>query len=141
MPSPRLVVVPLGLACCSVEVAAALSGDDLPWRVVDLPGEPGAGDVHVLVVGGTVSESALPDVVAAWQRLPEPRRVVSFGACATSGGPYWDSYAVANGVDQVLPVDRYVPGCPPRPDALIDALSGLEAELAAGRSGSTGWVR
>jgi NADH-quinone oxidoreductase subunit B len=110
-----------GLACCAVEVNAALAR--LPLSDVD--GEP---RVSVLVVSGTVTDKLAPAVLALYEQLPEPRRVLSFGSCANSGGPYWDSYCVTKGVDQLVPVDLYVPGCPPRPEALLDGLRAL-AEL------------
>jgi hypothetical protein len=91
------------------------------------PGEgsaPGGGPsaVNVLVVAGTVTDKLAPLVLAAYRDLPEPRRVLSFGACSNSGGPYWDSYCVTKGADQIIPVDVYVPGCPPRPEALVHGL-------------------
>ena len=78
--------------------------------------------MNVLVVAGTVTDKLAPLVLAAYRDLPEPRRVLSFGACSNSGGPYWDSYCVTKGADQIIPVDVYVPGCPPRPEALVHGL-------------------
>ena len=83
--------------------------------------DPGAR-VNVFVVAGTVTDKLAPLVLAAYERVPEPKFVVSFGACSNSGGPYWDSYCVTKGVDQFIPVDGYVPGCPPRPEALLAGL-------------------
>lgn len=122
---PRLTMFDLGLACCAVEfVAAAVEPDafaDLGAAV------PALADANVLVVSGTVTDVSAPAVVAAYERLAEPRYVISFGACANTGGPYWDSYSVTKGIDQLLPVDVYVPGCPPRPDTLLQALRLLQA--------------
>jgi NADH-quinone oxidoreductase subunit B len=112
-----------GLACCAVEQSAAshllgaLAGAEPPGRA-----EPA---LHVLVVSGTVTDAMAPLLVTAYERLPEPRAVVSFGACAATGGPYWDSYVVTNGIDQLLAVDIYVPGCPPPPEAFIEGLRAL----------------
>jgi NADH-quinone oxidoreductase subunit B len=86
--------------------------------------------VNVFVVAGTVTDKLAPLVLAAYQQVPEPRLVLSFGACSNSGGPYWDSYCVTKGVDQFIPVDGYVPGCPPRPEAL---LAGLDLVLQRAR--------
>ncbi|RKS69229.1 NADH-quinone oxidoreductase subunit B [Motilibacter peucedani] len=127
----RLHVLDAGLACCAVEVSAAAAR-----RQVDHPGAaPFAHDperADVLLVSGTVTDKLLPSVVAAYDALPGRRLVVAFGACVASGGPYWDSYSVTKGVDQVLPVDLYVPGCPPRPEALTEGLARLERSLADG---------
>ncbi len=122
-----LTVVEVGLACCAVEVLAAASARP------DLLAPGAAADpvAHVLVVAGTVTTAQAASVRALYDALPEPRRVLSFGACANTGGPYWDSYAVVAGVDEILPVDVYVPGCPPRPAALLAGLARLE-ELLAG---------
>lgn len=123
-----LWVVDAGLACCAVECAAALR------RV----GTPGAGrdtarqQACVLIVAGTVTDKLAPLVLSAYQRMPERRYVISFGACSNSGGPYWDSYCVTKGVDQFIPVDVYVPGCPPRPEALRSGLDVLEARRGPG---------
>jgi NADH-quinone oxidoreductase subunit B len=111
----------VGLACCAVEaVAASLrAGAEHAEHAAD-----------VLVVAGTLTDKMAPAIRRLYDRLPEPRHVISFGACATCGGPYWDSYSVTKGVDQLVPVDVYVPGCPPRPEALLDGLRKL-----AGRAG------
>lgn len=119
-----LTVVDVGLACCAVEAMVASLGSQAVPGAVPLAG---AGErVDVLVVSGTVTDKLAPLVRRLHDELPGPVRVVSFGACANSGGPYWDSYCVTRGVDLVVPVDVYVPGCPPRPQALLDALAALD---------------
>ena len=126
-----LTVVNVGLACCAVEaMVASLESSSAVGTV------PYAGDdreVEVLVVSGTVTDKLAPLVRQLYEQAAQPVRVLSFGACANSGGPYWDSYCVTQGVDRVLPVDAWVPGCPPRPEALLDALEAL-----AERGSSTG---
>ena len=118
----------VGLACCAVEfLAASLGGDDGVARLGAVPVTSEPADAQVLVVSCTVTRRLAPSVRALYDRLPGPKHVVSFGACANSGGPYWDSYAVVNGVHELLPVDVWVPGCPPRPEALLDALRRLDA--------------
>ena len=114
----RLSLFDLGLACCAVEFVAATLRDDAP------PTAP-LEEANVLVISGTVTDVSAPAVLRAYERLAEPRHVISFGACSNTGGPYWDSYSVTKGVDQLVPVDVYVVGCPPRPEALLDALRKL----------------
>lgn len=119
-PRLRVAVADLGLACCAVEFAAAVArGMLVPSS--DVPPEA----VNILVVSGTVTDALLGDVMAAWESLPLPRMALSFGACSNSGGPYWDSYSVVPGIDAAIPVASYVPGCPPRPEALVEALVDL----------------
>ena len=124
-------VADLGLACCAVEfVAAVARGLLVP---VD-PGDdaPGGGDV-VLVVSGTVTDALAPSVVEARDRLGAAVRVLSFGACASTGGPYWDSYSVTKGIEQLVEVHGYVPGCPPRPEALVAAIVDLAGPVGSRR--------
>lgn len=116
-PGIRVHMQDVGLACCAVEFASAVA------RGLLVPVEDeGDGGTAVLVISGTVTDALAPEVARIWEALPEPKAAMSFGACSNSGGPYWDSYSVTNGVDTVIPVTAYVPGCPPRPEALIDAL-------------------
>ena len=116
-------VADLGLACCALEVEAAITSGLL---VPDAePADGAAGERTVLLVSGTVTLALAPAVAAALAGLDGDVTVLAFGACATSGGPYWDAPSVVPGVDQVIPVQAYVPGCPPRPEALVSALRGL----------------
>ncbi|WP_016698073.1 NADH-quinone oxidoreductase subunit B [Actinoalloteichus spitiensis] len=134
----RVTVLDLGLACCGVEVMAALHEEGAPAEPAAAdPPDPPAG--WVLVVSGTVTDVMLPAVLAAYAELPEPRYVLSVGACSNTGGPYWDSYSVTKGIDQLLPVHVAVPGCPPRPDAVLGGLRALQRMLAEDQGpGTTG---
>ena len=127
-----LHVVELGLACCGVEVREARRAADLLGALAGTDAgddQQRAADLNVLVVAGTVTTRLAPELAAAHAALPEPRAVLAFGACAATGGPYWDSYSVLPGAHEVIPVDVWVPGCPPRPQDLI---AGLE-EVLRGR--------
>ena len=126
----------LALACCAVEFVAASVTEPVFLQTAGLPAAP--VDAHVLVVSGTLTDVTAPAVLALYEQLPAPRYVVSFGACAHCGGPYWDSYSVTKGVDQLLPVDVYIPGCPPRPEALVEGLVELQRRVAASADGSGG---
>lgn len=119
-----LWVFDAGLACCAVECAAALSR-------VGGAAAPQPVHANVFIVAGTVTDKLAPLVLQAYQRVPELKWVLSFGACSNSGGPYWDSYCVTKGVDQIIPVDVYVPGCPPRPEALLHGLDVLAQQHPA----------
>lgn len=120
----RWAVATLGLACCVVETEAATLGR----RAVP---EPPVGARRVVVVAGTVTDAVAPLVARAVAAADAV--VVSFGACACAGGPYWDSPVVTKGVDELVAVDHYLPGCPPSPGALTDLLDALrrQADRAA----------
>jgi NADH-quinone oxidoreductase subunit B len=127
--SYSLSVFDLGLACCAVEfVAASQARPDL-LVAEDDSAPPDPHRTEVMVVSGTVTDAMAPAVRSLYEQMPEPRYVVSFGSCANSGGPYWDSYCVTKGVDQIVPVDVYVPGCPPRPEALVQGLAVLQRRI------------
>jgi NADH-quinone oxidoreductase subunit B len=125
-----LWVFNLGLACCAVEFVATAVGQHDIVRLGALPYAQGPEQADLMLVSGTVTDRMAPAIMRLYQRLTGPRYVISFGACSNSGGPYWDSYSVTKGVDQLIPVDVYVPGCPPRPEALLDGIRELQRKIA-----------
>jgi NADH-quinone oxidoreductase subunit B len=133
-----LWVFNFGLACCAIEfIAASMARHDF-IRLGVIPFAPGPRQADLMVVSGTVTDKMAPAVKRLYEQMPEPKYVISFGACANCGGPYWDSYAVTKGIDQVIPVDVYVPGCPPRPEALLQGIIKLQEKIAAEGKGDTG---
>lgn len=119
-----------GLACCAIEMGAALASpryDMMRIGVIPFPASPRQADL--VVISGTVTDKMVPAIVRLYEQMPDPKYVISMGACANCGGPYWDSYSVTKGIDQILPVDVYVPGCPPRPEALIQAVTMLQERI------------
>jgi NADH-quinone oxidoreductase subunit B len=131
----------LGLACCAVEMTATLDPRYDPARLGLLAGlaaspppQTAPAQSDVLIVAGTVSEKLAPWLRQLWERMPRPKWVLAVGACATCGGPF-PTYAVTQGIDRIVPVDVYVPGCPPPPEALLLGLLHLEQKIqrAGGR--------
>lgn len=114
--------VTFGLACCAIEMMAAGAAHyDLDRFGIIFRATPRQADI--MIVSGTLTKKMAPVLRRLYDQMPEPKYVIAMGNCASGGGPfYYDSYSVVRGVDLVVPVDLYIPGCPPRPEQLIDAL-------------------
>ena len=120
--------MPMGLACCAIEMmAAACSRFDLSrFGMEVMRFSPRQADV--MIVAGTVTYKMALAVKRVWDQMPEPKWCIAMGACASSGGMY-RSYAVLQGIDKLIPVDVYISGCPPRPEALIEGLMKLQRKI------------
>lgn len=118
-----------GLACCAIEmIAASMSRFDIS-RFGSEVFRPSPRQADLMIVAGTVTKKMAPQVVRLYNQMPEPKYVIAMGACAISGGPFKQGYNVLKGIDRYIPVDLHVPGCPPKPEALLNALITLQKRI------------
>ncbi len=118
-----------GLACCGIEmICAATSRFDFSRFGMEVM-RPSPRQSDLMIVSGTVTKKMIPQIVRLYNQMPEPKYVLAMGACASGGGPFKEGYSVVDGVDKFIPVDVYVPGCPPTPQALIHGLITLQKKI------------
>lgn len=130
-----------GLACCAIEmIATAASRYDFSRFGMEVM-RPSPRQSDLMLVSGTVTKKMAPTIVRLYNQMPEPKYVVAMGACASGGGPFKEGYNVVSGVDKLVPVDVYIPGCPPTPQALINGLIKLQEKIDGQHWKDTRWYK
>jgi NADH-quinone oxidoreductase subunit B len=120
-----------GLACCAIEmIATTMARFDLARFGAEIF-RPSPRQADLIIVSGTVTKKMAPQVIRLYNQMAEPKYVIAMGACAISGGPFKQGYNVLKGIDRYIPVDVHIPGCPPRPEALIHAFMMLQRKISA----------
>src|SRR5476651_2557641 len=118
-----------GLACCAIEmIATTMARYDLARLGAEVF-RPSPRQADLMIISGTVTKKMAPQVVRLYNQMPDPKYVIVMGACAISGGPFKQGYNVLKGIDRYLPVDIYIPGCPPRPEALLQGFIELQHKI------------
>ena len=131
-----------GIMCCALEMgAASASRFDTQRFGVIYRSTPRQCDI--LLVNGPVSKKLKPDLRRLYDQMADPKWVIAMGECSISGGPFWQSYSIVQGVDKFIPVDIYIPGCPVRPEAMIEGIIKLQEKIRAERKGvlTEDWIR
>jgi NADH-quinone oxidoreductase subunit B len=130
-----------GLACCAIEmICTAASRFDFSRFGMEVM-RPSPRQADMMLVSGTVTKKMMPQIVRLYNQMPEPKYVVAMGACASGGGPFKEGYNVISGVDKYIPVDVYIPGCPPTPQALLNGLITLQKKIDTQSIRSVRWYR
>jgi NADH-quinone oxidoreductase subunit B len=137
--SNSLWPMPFGVACCAIEMMAAFMAkyDVSRFGSEVMKFSPRQSDL--LIVSGRISLKMMPVLQRIWEQMPDPKWCISMGACASSGGVF-DTYTLIQGIDQFIPVDAYIPGCPPRPEAFLDALMLVQKKAKQGQAKSQEFV-
>src|SRR3954467_11024755 len=130
-----------GLACCAIEMICTASSrfDIARFGAEVFRGSPRQADL--MIVSGTVTKTMMPMIARLYDQMPEPKYVISMGACASGGGPFKEGYNVVSGIDKFLPVDVYIPGCPPTPQGLLNGLMMLQKKIDGERIMQAPWYR
>ncbi len=130
-----------GLACCAIEmICTAASRYDQARFGMEVV-RPSPRQTDLMIVSGTVTKKMIPQIVRLYNQMPEPKYVMAMGACASGGGPFKEGYNVVSGVDKFVPVDVYVPGCPPTPQALLNGLIKLQEKIDRQSIRQVRWYR
>jgi NADH-quinone oxidoreductase subunit B len=130
-----------GLACCAIEmICTAASRFDLARFGMEIM-RPSPRQSDLMIVSGTVTKKMIPTIVRLYNQMPEPKYVLAMGACASGGGPFKEGYNVVSGVDKFIPVDVYVPGCPPTPQALLHGLMKIQEKINGESIKNSRWYK